>query len=168
VLVPLSLLIEAPDEASFAFQLAHAMSHIALRHATRQATRLELQNLGMMAVRANTTAVAAKAIDSTEALAAQAAFYTFARRFELEADELALGILANAGYDPESVISYLQPQPAATTARSSGVSRVFSAHPATARRLEVMLVKMNQLPDRLYTVQSSHFDRIQAIARSMR
>lgn len=39
IFVPMSLLANAPNEAVFAFQLAHAMAHIADRHATRFMTR---------------------------------------------------------------------------------------------------------------------------------
>ena len=42
IYIPLSLLAEAPDEMAFAFQVAHAMAHIALRHATRTQSRLDL------------------------------------------------------------------------------------------------------------------------------
>ena len=41
IFVPLGLLVKSDNESVFAFYLAHAMAHVALRHSTRIATSLE-------------------------------------------------------------------------------------------------------------------------------
>jgi predicted Zn-dependent protease len=167
ILVPLSLLAGAPDEAALAFQLAHAMAHVALRHATRQATREELLNIASVALRQaqNASGVTAVAIRSTQPLAMELGMLTFARTFEREADTVATGILAEAGYDPLTVIPYLERQPPADGPRRS---RVFSAHPTMDRRAETVKAKMEKLPPREYGAQTGGFDEVKALAASVR
>src|SRR5260221_7378197 len=81
ILVPLSLLANAQNEAEFAFQLAHAMTHPSLRHSTRQATQGEIANLANIPVKGD------QAADQVM----QIGFATFTRGFELEADKVAIG-----------------------------------------------------------------------------
>jgi len=164
ILVPLSLLADAPDEAAFAFQLAHAMAHVALRHATRQATRLEIQNIGMVALEQaqKVSAPAAAVIFSTQPLAMQVGMLTLARAFERAADMVATGILAEAGYDPETVIPYLEGLPPADG------PRVFSAHPTAGRRAETVRAQIEKLPPRVYGAGTGGFDEVKALAASVR
>ncbi|HTS29651.1 MAG TPA: M48 family metalloprotease [Bryobacteraceae bacterium] len=162
ILIPLSLLANSPGEAPFAFQLAHAMAHVALRHSTRQATRQEIQSLATASLQ--NVSAAGNAILSSERLAMDASLFLFARRFELEADTLATGILAEAGYHPETVIPYLQGQPPADR---TGVSRLFAAHPTTERREETVRAKLEALPERRYRTPSGEFDAIKTLAASI-
>jgi beta-barrel assembly-enhancing protease len=163
ILVPLSLLADAPDEAAFAFQLAHAMAHVALRHATRQATRQEIQNIGMVALEAQKVSrPAAAVIFSTQPLAMQLGMLTLARALEREADIVATGILAEAGYDPGTVVPYLERQPPADG------PRVFSAHPTAGRRAETVRAQIEKLPSRVYGAATGGFDEVKALAASVR
>ena len=163
ILVPLSLLADAPDEAAFAFQLAHAMAHVALRHATRQATRQELLNIASVALwqARNASGVAAVALRSSQPLAIELGMLTFARGYEREADSVATGILAEAGYDPEAVVAYLEGRPPADGPRTS---KIFSAHPTMGRREETIRAKMEKLPSRDYGAQTGGFDEVKALA----
>jgi len=164
ILVPMSLLADAPNEAAFAFQLAHAMAHVALRHATRQATRQEIQNIGMVAleqVQPVSRPVAA-VISSTQPLAMQLGMLTLARAFEREADMVATGIVAEAGYDPETVVAWLEGQPPADG------SRVFSAHPTMDRRVKTVRAQIEKLPSRVYGAETGGFDEVKALAASVR
>jgi predicted Zn-dependent protease len=165
ILVPLSLLADAPDEAAFAFQLAHAMAHVALRHATRQATRQEILDIGTVALETQkVSAPAAAAIFSAQPLAMELGMLTFARAFEREADTVATGIVAEAGYDPETVVAWLEGQPPA------GVrpSRIFSSHPTAGRRAETVRAQIEKLPSRVYAASTGEFDRVKALAASVR
>ena len=165
ILVPLSLLADAPDEAAFAFQLAHAMAHVALRHATRQATRQEILDIGTVALQVQkVSSPAAAAILSTQPLAMQLGMLTLARAFEREADTVAAGIVAEAGYDPATVVAWLEGQPPA----GARPSRVFSAHPTMDRRVETVRAKMEKLPSRVYAAETGEFDEVKALAASVR
>jgi predicted Zn-dependent protease len=165
ILVPLSLLADAPDEAAFAFQLAHAMAHVALRHSTRLATRQELLNIGTVALETQkVSAPAAAVIFSTQPLAMELGMLTFARAFEREADTVAAGIVAEAGYDPETVVAWLEGQPPA----GARPSRVFSAHPTMDRRVETVRAKIDRLPSRVYAAATGDFDEVKASAATVR
>jgi predicted Zn-dependent protease len=165
ILVPLSLLADAPGEAAFAFQLAHAMAHVALRHATRQATRQEILNIGTAALQTQkVSAPAAAVIFSTQPLAMELGMLTMARAFEREADLVAAGIVAEAGYDPETVVAWLEGQPPA----GARPSRVFSAHPTTGRRVETVRARIEKLPSRVYAAATGDFDEVKALAASVR
>ena len=165
VLVPLSLLADAPDEAAFAFQLAHAMAHVALRHATRLATRQEILNIATVALETRkVSAPAAAVIFSTQPLAMELGLLTSVRAFEREADMVATGIVADAGYDPETVVAYLEGHPPAGTRPS----RVFSAHPTMDRRVETVRARIERLPSRVYAAASGEFDEVKALAASVR
>ncbi|SRR5216684_4090559 len=154
IFVPLSLLANAQNEAEFAFQLAHAMAHIALRHSTRQATRGEIANLANIPVKGD------QAADQVM----QIGFATFTRHFELEADTVAIGILAAAGYDPEAAVRYL----GRPTVNSTQMSEIFSAHPTSARRLQTVNAARAGLPSRIYSAATGEFDEIHTLAASIR
>jgi beta-barrel assembly-enhancing protease len=98
IFVPAGLLLAAQNEAEMAGMLAHAMEHVAARHATREATRRELIKLQTLA------APVAAGLAQTLMLAQEAAFH---RNFESEADRLAVNCLYAAGYDPEALASYI-------------------------------------------------------------
>ena len=154
ILVPLSLLANAQNEAEFAFQLAHAMAHVALRHSTKLATREEIANL------------ANSPLNGTQASGQmmQAGFAMLARRFELQADTVAIGTLAAAGYDPETVAGYL----GRSTAKSTPMSEVFSGHPSSARRLQAVNAARVELASHIYSGGTGEFDEVRALAASIR
>jgi predicted Zn-dependent protease len=155
IFIPLSLLAAAPNEAVFAFQLAHAMAHIALRHATKQATRTEL--MGLDASRAQNTAVAYR-----RTTAVPLGVLAFSRAFEREADYVALRIVTQAGYSPEAMAAYLSGLPAP----EKGVG-VFSARPTSVERSKAIRAKFESLPAATYTAATGGFAEASAIAASV-
>jgi predicted Zn-dependent protease len=155
IFIPLSLLAAAPNEAVFAFQLAHAMAHIALRHATRQATRTEL--MGLDASGAQSTAVADR-----RPTAVPMGALAFSRSFERQADYVALLIVSQAGYSPESMAAYLSGQPVPERAAA-----VFSAHPPPSERSKAIRAKFESLPAATYTAATAGFAEARAIAASV-
>jgi predicted Zn-dependent protease len=167
ILVPLSLLADAPGEAEFAFQLAHAMAHIALRHSTKQATREQLQNLATIPLIKieSDPGFARAAILTSEQIAMQAGLLVSARQFELQADTVATSIMAAAGYDPETVVPYLEGQTPADGVRPS---KIFSAHPTVNQRVEKIRAAAEKLPARVYSASTGEFDEVKALAVSVR
>jgi beta-barrel assembly-enhancing protease len=107
VYVPASLLANAPNETIFAFQLAHAIAHIALRHPTRMATRAEVVG--------NLPPPFVGDWPANGALGLPA----FAQTLEQQADDLAVELVSAAGYDPAAVVPYLEPQRAGRVRASS-------------------------------------------------
>jgi predicted Zn-dependent protease len=155
VFVPVALLANAPNEATFAFQLAHAMSHIALRHATRTITREELVRIGMEQIGTPPLVNASMQIGITVGLR------SFARQFELQADTMAAGILAEAGYDPLAVIPYLESQPVTQP-------KVYAAHPFGDRRAGAVRAALEKLPARDYPSATGEFEAMRALAGGAR
>lgn len=164
ILIPLSLIADAPDEAALVFQLSHAIAHVALRHSTKLATREDLTRLAAIPLTQQAgrvgplTGVAAL---SGGQIAMEAAFVSFARQFELAADLLATGIMADSGYDPAAAIAYLQGQPRVIAPRPS---KIYSTHPPVERRIDTIQGKLQNLPPAAYDAQTGGFDEIKALA----
>jgi predicted Zn-dependent protease len=143
ILVPMGLLAGAENEAEFAFQLSHAVAHIALRHGTRQATRLEISGIGSMALK-NATGPTVEAMRSGVEQSRQSNAISMARLAEAEADAAAVGVLAAAGYDPRAAVRYLERLPAPDNAprlesregrdRKAAGAHLFCGLPASSRQ----------------------------------
>jgi len=151
IFIPLSLLAAAPNESEFAFQLAHAMAHIALRHATKLATRTDLMGLDLS--RAQNVALA----DRRDSGATPLNMLAFSRAFERQADYVALRIVSLAGYSPESMAEYLSGQPAIE-------KFAFSAHPAPGERAKAIRHELAKLPAAVYGAATGGFDEARELA----
>ncbi|HYW45229.1 MAG TPA: M48 family metalloprotease [Bryobacteraceae bacterium] len=147
IFVPLSLLANAPSEAEFAFQLAHAMAHVALRHATKLATRNEL---------ARVAGALLNDMPANQQFAVPLGLLNFARQCELQADILAADIVAGAGYDPAAAIS--------VAPDNATASRVFSAHPTREQRAAAIKARIEKLPPREYSAATGQFAGMKALA----
>lgn len=117
IFVPLGLLVNSENESIFAFYLAHAMAHVALRHSTRLESRLE-------SMRKNGNNRWAGSADSNA---------IFVRQCELRADSTAAGMLTRARFDTEAVARYLEGLPAF----GSGLGRVEGSGRAETVRVEI-------------------------------
>ena len=164
ILVPLSLIAGAPDEASLVFQLSHAMAHVALRHPTKLATRQDIAALASLPLEQQAIrhgAIADIAIVSAVPVAMEAAFTAFARQFELAADLLATSIMAASGYDPAAAIPYLQAQPRQFV---PAPGKLRDAHPPVAKRVATIQDAIGKLPPLDYDAETGAFDEIKAVA----
>ncbi len=87
------------SEAELASVLAHEVGHISGNHSDRQQKRSILRALGVMAVSLLTGSERISQIAG-----AAAGFFTlrYSRKHEYEADDLGLGYLRQAGYDPHA------------------------------------------------------------------
>jgi len=95
-------LVNSEDE--LASVLAHEVGHIAGRHAQRQQRRSALRSFGVAAIATLTGS------ERLAQLAGSAAVYftlRYSRKHEYEADELGLGYLEQAGYDPYAATDML-------------------------------------------------------------
>jgi len=104
VFVPAGLLLEARSEAEFAGMLAHATAHVAERHQVRmaaQGARAEDASLPLVFVGGWTGDAGAM----PRAIAARR------QEFEIEADRLAVRMIAGAGYPAAALVAYLERLP---------------------------------------------------------
>jgi len=123
IFVPARMLADAPDEAGFARQLAHAMAHVAERHGFRESARSRVENregvplifLGGWAA-CDRTALIPQAVKA------------YQRQYELEAEALANRWMANFVPDVrfaavQAELRALEPPQAPPTLRRPGELR---------------------------------------------
>jgi predicted Zn-dependent protease len=146
VFVPASLILAAADEDELAGMLAHAIAHIATRQETRQMTRGQMMNqAGMPLIMMG--GWNGYAIRQGSALAVPLGFLSFQRKNELDADQLAVGILGAAGYNPQSLARYIERvQPADPPVRNA-----MTPYPDKDQRLAALLAAIRQLPPTTYS-----------------
>ena len=87
------------------------------------------------------------AIRQGSALAVPLGFLSFQRKNELDADQLAVGILAAAGYNPQSLARYIERvQPADPPLRNA-----MAPYPDKDQRLAALRAAIEQLPPATYS-----------------
>ncbi|HYW46304.1 MAG TPA: M48 family metalloprotease [Bryobacteraceae bacterium] len=138
IFVPSSLILAAQGEAEFAGMLAHAVAHVAERHGTRLATRGELANLASLPL--------IYMGGWTGSTALPLGFVNVQRQLELEADRLAVRLMAGAGWDPAALARYIERvQPAGQPAMTSPL-------PARDLRVAALNEAIGALPAASYEV----------------
>lgn len=149
IFVPAALIGKLDSEPELAALLAHAISHVALRHSTRSATRGEIAGMAAQSMPPNMRNTVMMPI----------AFLKFARLYEHDADVLALQTLAQAGYDPAGLLSYVRKLP------PIGQSQAFSALPDPKFRIQAVEQAIRVLPVRTYHADAGRFAEWKTIVR---
>jgi predicted Zn-dependent protease len=152
------LILDARSEDELAGMLAHAMAHIAARHGTRQATRIQVANQGTIPLIYMGGWTGYGARQASEVLIPMN-MRSLARGFELEADRIAVQLMADAGYDPRALAAFIdrtQPVP-----RSPSLS----ALPTKEQRAVELSKTIEALPARAYTSHDG-LAKIQATLRA--
>jgi Zn-dependent protease with chaperone function len=162
------MLEKANNEGELAGVMAHELSHVALRHATAQATKNSsagstLRNLGLILGGA---AVLGQAGAELGTVAAQSFMLKFSREYEAQADALGAIIMARAGYDPVDLANVFR---TIESQGGSGGPQFLSDHPNPGNRYqaitnEARYLTISQNPPIKMT---RDFERIQNKFRSM-
>lgn len=125
----------ARTEGEMAGVMAHEISHVALRHATAQATKQGniWNQLGTIGLILGGAVAGGQAGAQLGALAATAWQTKYSRDYETQADILGSQIMAAAGYDPKDLANMFQ-----TIARQGGNRgpEFLSSHPDPGNRFE--------------------------------
>lgn len=161
-------MIEASrNEGEMAGVMAHEISHVALRHATAQQTKINSplnQILGIGAVLGGAV-VGGQAGAQAGQLFATGYFLRYSRAYESQADILGARIMADAGYDPHDLANMFQ-----TIAQQGGGRNPewLSSHPDPGNRYQ----KINREADSLQISRNPikitrEFERIQSRLRGM-
>lgn len=130
----------AKNEGEMAGVMAHEISHVALRHATAQQTKLNSplnQILGIGAVLGGAILGGGTGAQLGQMIVA-GRFLQYSRDYETQADILGARIMADAGYDPRDLANMFR-----TIAAESGGGRSpewLSSHPDPGNRFQ----KINQ------------------------
>jgi beta-barrel assembly-enhancing protease len=158
------LLLKADNEAELAGVMSHEIAHVAARHGTRQATRGELAQLGMIPVMIMSGGWAGYGIYQAANILIPVTFLKFSRGFESEADMLGLEYMYKAGYDPTAFVDFFEKIETLEKRKPGTMSKVFSTHPPTDDRIQKAQKNIQELltskPE--YVVTTSEFNDVKA------
>lgn len=161
------MLEAARNEGELAGVMAHEISHVALRHATAQATeQSKVKNqLGMLGMILGGAILGGQAGAQLGMLGAQAWMTKYSRSYETQSDTLGARIMADAGYDPRDLANVFQ----TIASRSRGGAPEFlSSHPDPGNRFEKINREATYLrvsPNPIKITRD--FERIQSRFRAM-
>jgi Zn-dependent protease with chaperone function len=130
------LLLKADNEAELAGVMAHEIAHVAARHGTKQATRGEIAQIGMIVASIATGyGWTGYAIRQGAGLAIPIGFLQFSKTMEKEADYLGLQYLYKSGYDPTAFVDFFEKIQTLEKKKPGTMAKVFSSHPMTDDRI---------------------------------
>jgi len=159
------LILKADSESELAGVMAHEIAHVAARHGTKQATRGELAQIGMIAASiAVPYTWAGYAAMQGANMAIPMGFLAFTRKMEREADFLGLQYMYKAGYDPTSFVDFFEKIETMEKRKPGTVAKVFSTHPMTDDRITASQNEIQEIlkakPE--YVVNTSEFNDVKA------
>jgi predicted Zn-dependent protease len=157
------LILKADSESELAGVMAHEIAHVACRHGTRQATKGELAQIGMIvasiAMPYGWTGYAAL---QGASLAIPMGFLTFSRQMEREADFFGLQYMYKAGYDPSAFVDFFEKLQTMQKKKPGSLSKVFSTHPMNEDRIKAAQneIQKDLAPRPEYVVNTSEFNDV--------
>lgn len=119
----------AGDEAGLAVVLGHEIAHATARHGTERLSR----NMGFEAVIAILTRGDPNSAELAGIIANLGVGLPFSRKNELQADEIGLLYMANAGYDPRRAVEFWQRM---SELSGGAPPELLSTHPSDEHRIE--------------------------------
>jgi len=157
------LVLKADTEAELAGVMAHEIAHVAARHGTKQATRGELTQIGMIAASiAVPYGWAGYGAMQGANVLIPLGFLKFSRGMEREADFLGLQYLYKTGYDPTAFVDFFEKIQSMEKKKPGTVSKVFSTHPMTDDRIQAAQGEIQKIlvakPE--YVVNTSEFNDV--------
>lgn len=158
----------AKNEGEMAGVMAHEISHVALRHATAQQTKLNSplnQILGIGAVLGGAI-VGGQAGAQLGQVFAAGYFLRYSRDYETQADILGAQIMAAAGYDPRDLANMFRTIEGQS--KGGGAPEWLSSHPNPANRYENINREAGLLrvSDKPYKI-TRDFERVQSRLKGM-
>ena len=135
VFVNAGLIEIAEDEDELAGAMAHEIAHVAARHMTRQATKLEIAKLAAAPLGPVLGGWTGYAASVGAGVGIPMTFLSFGRKDEAEADYLGVQYAYAAGYDPTGVISIFEKMESLERKQPGAVSKAFASHPQDADRI---------------------------------
>lgn len=157
------LIMKADNEAELAGVMAHEIAHVAARHGTKQATRGEIAQLGMLPL-IFMGGWTGYGIYQAASVLVPVGFLKFSRAMESEADMLGLEYMYKTGYDPEAFVDFFEKIETLEKRKPGTIAKVFSTHPMTDDRIRAAQKNIQEYlkarPE--YVVNTSEFNDVKA------
>jgi predicted Zn-dependent protease len=159
------LILKADSEAELAGVMAHEIAHVAARHGTRQATRGEIAQIGMIAASVVIPyGWTGYAIRQGAGLAIPLGFLRFSQGMEREADYYGLQYMYKTGYDPTAFVDFFEKIQSMEKKKPGTLAKVFATHPMTDDRIKDSQAEIQKIlvakPE--YVVNTSEFNDVKA------
>src|SRR5271170_2486204 len=162
------LILKADNEAELAGVMAHEIAHVAARHGTRQATRGEIAQIGMIPL-IFMGGWTGYGIRQAASVLIPVGFLQFSKAFESEADMLGLEYMYKTGYDPEAFVDFFEKIETLEKRKPGTIAKVFSTHPMTDDRIRAAQKNIQEYlkakPE--YVVTTSEFNDVKARLMAM-
>jgi predicted Zn-dependent protease len=156
------LIVIAGNEAELAGVIAHEIAHVAARHATREASMIELARYAIFPLIFARGRIGYGLYQASGA-AIPIGFLMFSRRFEAAADRLGLQYMYKAGYDPTAFVDFFEKMETLETKTPGMFAKVFSTHPMTEDRIKAAQENIQHLEFRPeHVLNTSEFMDIRA------
>lgn len=156
----------ARTEGEMAGVMAHEISHVALRHATAQATETQKFQIGSVLGQI-AGAVIGGGVGQVVAAGSQIGFgagaLKYSRKYETQADILGAQIMARAGYDPRDLANMFRT--IAQQGGGSGGPEWLSSHPNPGNREQRIMQEASMLRVEGGRGDSAQFRQIQSRLR---
>ncbi len=157
------LIMKADNEAELAGVMAHEIGHVAARHGTKQATRGEIAQIGMIPL-IFMGGWTGYGIYEAASVLVPVGFLKFSQHMESEADLLGLEYMYKAGYDPTAFVDFFEKIETLEKRKPGAVSKFFSTHPPTDERIRAAQKNIQEYlkakPE--YVVTTSEFNDVRA------
>jgi beta-barrel assembly-enhancing protease len=164
------LILRAQEEAELAGVMAHEISHVTARHATKNETKGQIMQLASIPlILLGPGGWAGYGIYQGLNIAMPMTYLVFSRAAEKEADYLGVQYMYKAGYDPNAYVTFFERIQADEKRRPGTIPKVFSTHPPTPDRIENTQKEIAQiLPSKPeYIVTTSEFDSVKSRLRNI-
>jgi len=166
IYVNLGTIQAADNEAQLAGVMAHEISHVVQRHATRAATKqmyaqVPLALLGSLLGRSTGGQLAQLGVQ----FGVGSYFLKNSREAESEADLIGTDILYDSGYDPHAMAEFFQKLEASGGARGP---QFLSDHPNPGNRAAMVAKEVRTLPPKQFRRDSNEFQNVKRQVAGMK
>ena len=155
--------IQATDnEAQLAGVMAHEISHVALRHGTRAATKQMVAQMPLQILQAllGNAGTLGHLAEMGIGFGLGSYFLHNSRQSENEADLMGTDIMYDTGYDPKQMAEFFRK----LEAQGNAGIQFLSDHPNPGNRVQSVNHEVASLPPRHLTVDTPAFDRLKSLA----